>query len=103
MFKDLKALIPQTKNTVTSTFHQNTLKAMSQDCLDVQAISFPTVAKFSALETSDMLKLREVYIHLYNTAQVHERAILRTIKVYKTTTISVLDHLEVPLQAILHF
>ena len=86
LFKHLGALLPQTKNTVTSTLHQNTLEAMSQDCLDVQSISFPTVAKFSALETSDMLKLREGYIHLYNTAQVNESAILRIIEVYKTIT-----------------
>ena len=88
-------LILWPKDTVASS---NTCEEIP---LDLGSISFPTVAKFSALETSDMLKLQEVYLHLYNTAQPHGRDMLRTIKIYKTITYYN-QHSEIPAQAILH-
>lgn len=54
----------------------------------LQCISFPTVSKYSALETSDLLKLQEVYSHIYSLEESNSSqpkcVIPRSIKVYKT-------------------
>ena len=57
-------------------------------CSDFQFVSFPSISKFTTLDSGDFAKLKTVYSKLYDTVaadNIHDQNI-RSIRVFKTIT-----------------